>query len=277
MNSQGRHYRDQTDVSVPICDYEAKGSKCDFFTASHEHNVMPYPTDISLGPVSTDSVAQNSDISAILNLLQEQKAESEKQAIQLQQLAQKVNNMSTHSPGTPARHTGTPTRLDTGPPVTTAPPAPVLNTASTAVTNTVTAPNVVSSAASALSAQLQSGLGHQHNLGYTSLTMDQLRADQDVLNRANRMLADSTRGVAPLNPLDGMGSALGTLGSRRNQVISVDELYAATTVNKQLRSFEFAATGQFPYKSQIKLDNCNATLFAYGSFKHLEAAKLGLV
>ena len=91
------------------------------------------------------------------------------------------------------------------------------------------------------------------------------------------MLADSTRGVAPLNPLDGMGSALGTLGSRRNQVISVDELYAATTVNKQLRSFEFAATGQFPYKSQIKLDNCNATSFAYGSFKHFEAAKLGLV
>ena len=126
MNSQGRHYRDQTDVSVPICDYEAKGSKCDFFTASHEHNVMPYPTDISLGPVSTDSVAQNSDISAILNLLQEQKAESEKQAIQLQQLAQKVNNMSTHSPGTPARHNGTPTRPDTGPPATTVPPSPVL-------------------------------------------------------------------------------------------------------------------------------------------------------
>ena len=58
---------------------------------------------------------------------------------------------------------------------------------------------------------------------------------------------------------------------------SVDQLYHATTVNKQLRAFEFAATGQFPYKSQLKQDNCNAISFAFGSFKHLEAAKLGLV
>ena len=71
-----------------------------------------------------------------------------------------------------------------------------------------------------------------------------------------------------------MGAALGI---RRNQVTNVDQIFAATTVNKQLRASEFAATGQFPYKSQIKQDNCKATFFAYGSFKHLEAAKLGLV
>ena len=58
---------------------------------------------------------------------------------------------------------------------------------------------------------------------------------------------------------------------------SIDQLFAATTVNKQLRAYEFAATGQFSYKNQLKQDNVNAVSFAYGSFKHLEAAKLGLV
>ena len=42
---------------------------------------------------------------------------------------------------------------------------------------------------------------------------------------------------------------------RTTQVNSVDQLYAATTVNKQLRAYEFATTGQFPYKSQLKQDN----------------------
>ena len=63
----------------------------------------------------------------------------------------------------------------------------------------------------------------------------------------------------------------------RNQVTSVDQLYGATIVNKQLRAYEFAATGQFPYKSSLKQDNCNAITFAYGSFKHLVAAKSGLI
>ena len=74
-----------------------------------------------------------------------------------------------------------------------------------------------------------------------------------------------------------MGAALDALGGMRNQVTSVDALFAATTVNKQLKAHEFAATGTFPYKSQIKSDNVNAVCFAYGSFKHLEAAKLGLI
>ena len=75
-----------------------------------------------------------------------------------------------------------------------------------------------------------------------------------------------------------MGAALGVQGGNSNQVISsVDQLYAATTVNKQLRAHEFAASTQFPYKSQLKQDNCNAICFAYGSFKHLEAIKSGLI
>ena len=58
---------------------------------------------------------------------------------------------------------------------------------------------------------------------------------------------------------------------------SVDQLYGATIVNKQLRAYEFAATGQFPYKSSLNQDNCNAITFAYSTFKHLVAAKSGLI
>ena len=62
------------------------------------------------------------------------------------------------------------------------------------------------------------------------------------------------------------------------QVInSVDDLFRATTVNKQLRAYEFASTGQFSYRSSLKSDNCNALTFAYGSFKHLHAVKSGLI
>ena len=64
---------------------------------------------------------------------------------------------------------------------------------------------------------------------------------------------------------------------QQNQVTSVDQLYRATTVNKQLRAYEFAATGQFSYKNQLKIDNVNAVTFAYGALKHLEAIKSGLL
>ena len=33
----------------------------------------------------------------------------------------------------------------------------------------------------------------------------------------------------------------------------------------------------FPYRSQIKQDNCNAITFGYGAVKHLIAAKSGLI
>ena len=58
---------------------------------------------------------------------------------------------------------------------------------------------------------------------------------------------------------------------------TIDQLYAATVQNKQLKPYEFATTGQFKYKSQIRQNNCNAILFAFGAFKQLEAAKMGLL
>ena len=137
-------------------------------------------------------------------------------------------------------------------------------------------PQYVTNAATSLNSHLNSGLGHSHNLGYQPLTLDQLRRDPTTVANAESMLQREISDVAPLNPLASMGNSIGT-PIMHNQVSTVDQLYAATMRNKQLKAFEFAQTGQFSYKSQLKQDNLNAILFAYGSFKHLEAAKLGLI
>ena len=36
MNSQGRHYRDQTDPTNLVCDYESKGQKCEFYDTNED-------------------------------------------------------------------------------------------------------------------------------------------------------------------------------------------------------------------------------------------------
>ena len=102
--------------------------------------------------------------------------------------------------------------------------------------------------------------------------MENLRSNPHLAAQAAAVLASATHDVPPLNPLDGLGRTL-----QSNQVNSVDQLYKATTVNKQLRCFEFAATGQFSYRNQLKQDNVSAVAFAFGAFKHLEACKSGLI
>ena len=77
MNNQGRHYRDQDDVTNPMCDYvSSNGVSCDFFSSSHEHSNIPYPTDVSFGPVAagpgndvgeTPSHEQNNDLPTTLS------------------------------------------------------------------------------------------------------------------------------------------------------------------------------------------------------------------
>ena len=78
--------------------------------------------------------------------------------------------------------------------------------------------------------------------------METLRSDPHLVSRANTMLANATRHVPPLNPLDGMGEALSHhhSGLQSSKASTVDQLYRATTINKQLRCHEFAATGQLP-------------------------------
>ena len=126
-------------------------------------------------------------------------------------------------------------------------------------------PQSISAAASNLAASLQACLGSGSSYG--GLTMDHLRSNPMIANQAAAVLSDAIQNVAPLQA----NTAL------RSQVNSVDQLFKATTVNKQLRAYEFASTGQFSYHSQLKLDNVNAVAFAYGSFKHLEACKTGLI
>ena len=269
MNSLGRHFRNQDELDIPTCDYELNGVKCTFFGSGNELSDLPYPSDITTGPVAdhvsppvAQMATQQGDLSAILALLQDKKTESENTKNQMKELQTQVSSLLTNRDSIPA------TVSASLPMSNPAPPPIVTNAPHT------TAPHVVASAAAGLAADLQAGLGHT-NQGYSGLTMDLLRSDPATVSRANAVLNASTHNVPPLNPLAGMGAALGTL--RNDQVISVDALYAATTVNKQLRAFEFESTGQFPYKNQLKQDNTNAVTFAYGAIKHLEAVKSGLI
>ena len=109
MNAQGRHYRDQSDPSNPVCDYENGGVPCNFFSAGNPESQLPYPLDISLGPVTTQppgpmaqgTPAQSSELTRILALLEQQKVESERQNSQLVQLQQQVTAMSVSSSNSP--------------------------------------------------------------------------------------------------------------------------------------------------------------------------------
>ena len=138
------------------------------------------------------------------------------------------------------------------------------------------APTTVVNAAASLTSALQSGLGHNHNYGYSALTIDQLRRDPVLVTQAANVLGEATRNVPPLQA-GPFSQAPANLQTGVCQVNIVDQLYQATTINKQLRCFEFAACAQFSYRSQLKQENCNATSFAYGAFKHLEACKIGLI
>ena len=286
MNSQGRHYRGQDDVSNPVCDYERGGQPCDFFTTSHEFSSLDYPSDISLGPTqgSSESETQSSELSQITLLLQQQKADTERQFAFLQsQISALSRSIPCSTPAT-TLHTASNAMFTSRPLVTTvssvsvpmmsAPrmsvPTPVYSLPSA----TALPPSSLANAAAALNSHLSAGLGYTHNFGYQPLTMEQLRSDNRVSLEADRLLQQGVNNVHPLNPLTTSGM-VGNVGV--NNVSTVDQLYAATMRNKQLKAYEFAATGQFSYKNQLKQDNTNAITFAYGSFKHLEAAKLGLI
>ena len=121
---------------------------------------------------------------------------------------------------------------------------------------------------------MQASLANSH--GYSGLTMNHLRADPRISTEAAALLAQNTSDVAPLQALQSLLQNHGNT-QQFNQVNSVDQLYKATTVNKQLRCYEFAATAQFSYRQQLKQNNCNAAAFAFGAFKHLEACLSGLI
>ena len=285
MNSQGRHYRDQTDPTNPVCDYESKGQRCEFYSSNNEFAQLPYPNDISLGP-SAPNEGRNSEFAQIMELLQQQKQDSDRQIAeiknQVNQLALGMAPASTSSTVTTQSIATTQVSMSTVTTDSAALYTPRTTAEASPRTGYVTPsrqgppPHYVTNAASQLNSHLNSRLGHSHNLGYQPLTLEQLRRDPATSSNAEVLLQHEIRNVAPLNPSGAMGNLSG-ISLMPNQVSTVDQLYAATMRNKQLKAYEFAQTGQFSYKSQLKQDNLNAILFAYGSFKHLEAAKLGLI
>ena len=112
MNARGRHYRDPTDITNPVCDYESKGQKCDFFSTGSEQSNLPYPPDVSLGPVvSESSGGGNTDMSQILMLLQQQDGK-------FAQLQEQINALKQHEPSAP------PVPAEPQPPVPSAPILP---------------------------------------------------------------------------------------------------------------------------------------------------------
>ena len=275
MNSQGRHYRDPSNPNHPSCNYVTQGGdSCNFYETSNFAQI-PYPEDITFGPVTDPPTFQNSDLSCILAMLNQQKAETDQyrkdQTEQFKMLQQQVNDLIQNNP---TAVTST-VSLSTSPTVTST-YAPMNATISL---SSCSAPRMVADAASSLNARLQASVASVGS-GYTGLTMENLRSNPVLVSQAATVLANATHNVPPLNPIQGMAETLGqgiTRGLHHSQVSNVDQLYRATTVNKQLRCYEFAQTGQFSYRSQLKLENCNAVAFAFGAFKHLEACKSGLI
>ena len=152
------------------------------------------------------------------------------------------------------------------------------NTTTTSTTTTTTMPSIFTppmytpmpmpsglvSAAASLNSRMQTaGLAQSYSHGI------------GLMSPGNPQQINNT----VVNPLHGMGESMGTLGrnSNRQVISSVDQIYNCTVISKQLRAHEFAASAQFPYKSQLNQNNCNAVVFAFGSFKHLEAIMSGLI
>ena len=294
MNNLGRHYRDPSHPEAPECNYESGGVRCTFFSEDNELASIPYPTDVTFGPVSEHPVSSSSDLSTILALLNEQKAQAEIQqretAQQFRSLQEQVNvlsrgtqlsvssaptNYTSSTPETTSSMTTTTTVTYSRPLISVRPAAPDAPNPVISTQNPVfSAPTVVQNAAANLNAALQAGLGRESQ-NPPGLTIGDLRSNPAIMSQAAALLANATQNVPPLNPLEGLSQHQQRSG--QNQVNSVDQLFRATTVNKQLRAYEFAATGQFHYKNQLKIDNVNAVTFAYGAFKHLDAIKSGLL
>ena len=228
--------------------------------------------------------APQSEMAEMLALLKQQKSESDNQRALQQQQADQMRTLQDqvssllqrdHAPQVSAALYSNPATASFTPPSSISSMSTMTTTVPT-YTSTAAAPQMVIRAAESLAAAFQAGLGQ--NNAQTSLTMDQLRADPNLMQQAAAVLASATHNIPPLNssPLDGMGVARSL---QNNQVVisNVDQLYRATTINKQLKCHEFASTGQFSYRHLIKQDNINATTFAFGAFKHLEACKSGLI
>ena len=295
MNSLGRHYRDPSNPDDPTCSYEtANGAKCTFFQDGGEFVNLPYPEDITFGPLPLSVDEGVSEQSAILIFLQEQKKEADlhrqTQTEQMNRMQEQINSLLSSSREQPVTGTSsTPVQTHgsatmSQPSVTfSLPTAPTRTTPSTSRPQPTSFPQTsrfplpsgtpsnIAQAAATLNAFLSSGSA-ANNFGFQGLNMDHLRKEPQCSAQAERILGDMTQNVHPLSNLLGRPPQTGNQSQ-----VNVDQLLRATIVNKQVRTFEFAQSGQFSYSKSIKKDNINAVAFAFGAFKHLEAVKNGLI
>ena len=198
---------------------------CSFFT-DVDMASLPYPEDITVGPVQmannatgTSNSEGTSDLAQVINLLNSQKADSDKRMAALEQ---RINSLVTSGSSNPS-----PSNTPQG----QANPTPGRGASNPR------APQQLVRAA----ANLQSFLNDNQANGNAELTMDQLRSNGNLLHEANRQLDDYLQNVTPLsgiNPLENCGDdASSTFGQpRSNQVSTIDQLYAATVQNKQLQA-----------------------------------------
>lgn len=208
MNLQGRHYRDPTDPTVPVCDYVG----CTFFTTDESASV-PYPSDISLGPVVSESPqnAQSSDVAAIMLLLQQQKAENDLRNEQMRDLTKIVSSLvqaglptSSSSPSLLTSHPSTYSAPSTQPyPVSALPGMPMPPVMSGLPGLPTTVPVGVASAAASLRSVLQ-----QNNA---------MPIYPEFSTHGSQQFQPAS------NPLAGMGATLGYRNESSGQVIGIPE------------------------------------------------------
>ena len=90
MNAAGRHFRNQDDPTIPVCDYDG----CSFF-GKDDLATVEYPTDISTGPVVVDTPAttQSSEIAEVMALLRQQKSDEDLRNQNVLALQKQVNEL----------------------------------------------------------------------------------------------------------------------------------------------------------------------------------------
>ena len=181
MNSQVRHYRDQSDPSNPVYYYESRGQRCEFFSTNQEFSQLDYPTDISVGP-SVQNDGRTSEFTQLMELLQQQKQDSDRQIAEIKDQVNQLalgrapapmsSTMTTPSLASTSAFTGTVTSVLAAITTPRTTPQPFPSSGYMTPSRQGPPPQSVTNAATHLNGHLNSGLGHSHNLGYQPLTLD---------------------------------------------------------------------------------------------------------
>ena len=105
-------------------------------------------------------------------------------------------------------------------------------------------------------------LPSHHPADPASQHLEQLQRQLDQLRQARHLPQEHHNRL----PQDHLQSQV---ASSNSNSVNLDFLLNASIKNKQFRSLDFAKIGNFPYINQVKQNNLNLALFAFGSFKHL--------